>query len=57
MKELEVDLKVKLIQLKAKYSVLSEVEECFPKNSKHKAALLIRKNMNELLYQIELFNL
>ena len=45
---------IKLIQLKAKYSALSEIEECFPKNSKHKAVLLIRKNMNELLYQIEL---
>ena len=45
---------VKLIQLRAKYKTLSEIEECFPKGSKHTAAILVNKQMNETLFQIEL---
>ena len=45
---------IKLIQLKAKYKTLSEIEECFPKGSKHTAAILVNKQMNETLFQIEL---
>ncbi len=45
---------IKLIQLKAQYRVLSEIQDCFPKRSKHEASMLIGKKMNEILFQIEL---
>jgi predicted DNA-binding ArsR family transcriptional regulator len=45
---------IKLIQLRSKYRALSEIEECFPKNSKHAAAILVNKKMNETLFEIEL---
>lgn len=47
---------VKEIQLKAQYSVLSELSECFGKNSKHEASIKINKKMDEILYKLELLN-
>jgi hypothetical protein len=35
--------------LKANYRLLSEMEELFPKNSKHKAALFINYKMKQIL--------
>jgi hypothetical protein len=47
---------VKEIQLKAQYSVLSELSDCFGKGSKHEAAIKINKTMDEILYKLELLN-
>lgn len=47
---------VKEIQLKAQYSVLSELSDCFGKSSKHEAAIKIKKKMNGILYKLELLN-
>ncbi len=42
-----------LIKLKATYSTLSRILEEFPKNSKHKAAIMANKWMDETLNKIE----
>lgn len=41
-----------LANLKGQYKALSEVQELFPKNSKHKAYLFIDKRIFELLKEI-----
>lgn len=41
-----------LEQLKAQYSILSELQEHFPKNSMHKVAIIIDQKMNQILSEI-----
>lgn len=43
----------KIIELRAQYKVLSEIEEMFPKNSTHRAAKYAVKRMCEILKEIE----
>ena len=43
----------KLIELRAQYKVLSEIEEMFPRNSTHRAAKYAVKRMREILREIE----
>jgi hypothetical protein len=40
---------LRLIVLASQYAVLSEIEECFVENSKHKAYDKIKKKMNDIL--------
>ena len=40
-------------KLKTQYRLLSELEDLFPKNSKHKAFIEIQKKMHKLLTQIK----
>lgn len=45
---------IKVYQLKAKYSALSEIENQFPrKGSNHKAYVLIQKRMSEIIDELE----
>jgi transcriptional regulator with XRE-family HTH domain len=39
--------------LKSNYRLLSELEEHFPENSKHKAAFIIQEKMKSILNQLE----
>jgi hypothetical protein len=42
----------RLIELKAQYRVLSEIEDCFVQNSKHPAAVLIQRKMLDIVNEI-----
>jgi hypothetical protein len=44
---------LKTIELKAQYEVLSEIEDMFGPNSKHKVAVYADKKMREILKEIE----
>lgn len=44
------------LELKAQYRVLSEVRECFPRTSNHKAAKHVDRKMGEILTLLELNN-
>lgn len=43
----------KLVELRAQYKVLSEIEEMFPCNSKHRVAKHAVKRMREIIKEIE----
>jgi hypothetical protein len=43
----------KVVELRAKYEVLSEIEDMFPPHSKHKVAVYVDKKMREILKEIE----
>jgi uncharacterized coiled-coil protein SlyX len=47
MKDEKIDLRLKV--LASQYAILSEIEECFVENSKHKAYDKIQKKMNDIL--------
>jgi hypothetical protein len=48
-----LDVHTKKERLKIKYSVLSELLEEFPKNSKSKLALIIDKKMERIINELE----
>jgi hypothetical protein len=43
----------KTIELSAQYRILSEIIDFFPPDSKHKAAIFIKKNMSEIIKKLE----
>jgi hypothetical protein len=44
----------KLLELRAQYQVLSEIESMFPLYSKNKVAIHVNKKMREILKEMEL---
>lgn len=44
----------RLVELRAQYKVLSEIEDMFPRYSKHRVAEYAVKKMKEILKEIEL---
>ena len=46
----------RIIELRAQYEVLSQIESMFNRTSKHKVALHVDKKMREILRDIEIEN-
>ena len=46
----------KVIELRAQYEVLSEIESMFPRTSKHRVAIHVDKKMREILKRLEIEN-
>lgn len=46
----------RIIELRAQYEVLSQIESMFSRTSKHKVALHVDKKMREILRDIEIEN-
>jgi hypothetical protein len=43
----------RLVELRAQYKVLSEIEEMFPRHSKHRVVKYAVKRMREIIKEIE----
>ena len=45
---------IKVIELRAQYIILSEIEEMFPPKSKHKVAKYVDRRMTDILKQLNI---
>lgn len=43
---------IRILELKAQYRVLSDIENCFPKGSTHRAAMYVDNKMTEILDEL-----
>jgi len=42
----------RVVELRAQYELLSQIEEMFPPHSKHKVAMYVDKKMREILKEL-----